>query len=430
VRLNCIDELFDESIIQKRQVVLLLNVVCYYVDWFVHQCFLVQVLYKVLFLKTSYEHQDNVNKWHISYVVEEHSSILFVDAINDEHDFIFFDQHKVVWCIDHLVRRRHFSYESIQIINKWIITIRIVDNASSKKIVKRLINKHTCIFKWSQICHICKFNIRDIIICCFLIVDFFFIVVFWFSHAIFCLDIIQNINVNYFFDNEEKSSWFQNRVSQSLSFLLIALSIWWFDKFNNVFTFFSIMHVFARALSFFAFITLCRDRERRFVRLRLWLILKNDDISMFNYFYFLFNDVFIFTSRFFEMNVSFNRFFAKFNYRRTLKLIFDQRSNLMSKVRTRLLRFFQSVTQFLIWFLNDDCFKIWNFSCICFFICSSIFLYLIIKNCKIFFMKADINFEKMYVLVEARIASSTLSILWVILRTCFFFRLYCFTLAR
>jgi hypothetical protein len=128
--LNCIDELFDESIFQQKQVVFFLNVVYHYIDWFDHQCFLVHVSYKILLLKTSYEHQDNVNKWHINDVIEEHSSILFVDAIDDEHRFIFFDQHEIVWCIDHFVRKRHFIYESIQIINKWIITIRIVNNAS------------------------------------------------------------------------------------------------------------------------------------------------------------------------------------------------------------------------------------------------------------------------------------------------------------
>ncbi len=223
MRLNCIDELFDESIFQKKQVVFLLNVAYHYVDWSDHQCCLIHVSYKVLLFKTSYDHQNNVNKWHISDVVEEHSSILFVDAINDEHRFIFFDQHEIVWCIDHLVRRRHFIYELIQIINKWIITIRIVNNVSSKKIVKRLVNKHTCIFKWCQICHICKFNVWSIIFCCVLTVRFFVIVVFWF--AIFCLDIIQNVNVNYFFDNKEKFSWFQIRVSQSFSFLLIAFLI-------------------------------------------------------------------------------------------------------------------------------------------------------------------------------------------------------------
>jgi hypothetical protein len=87
------------------------NVAYHYVDWFNYQCFLVHVSFKVLFIKTSYEHQSNVNKWHINDVVEEHSSIFFVDAIDDEHDFIFFDQHKIVWCIDHFVRRRNFIYE-------------------------------------------------------------------------------------------------------------------------------------------------------------------------------------------------------------------------------------------------------------------------------------------------------------------------------
>ncbi len=213
MRLNCIDEFFDESIFQKKQIVFFLNVAYHYVDWFDYQCFFVHVSYKVLFFKTSYEHQDNVNKWHINDVVEEHSSILFVDAIDDEHRFIFFDQNEIVWCIYYFVRKHHFIYESIQIINKWIITIKIVNNAFSKKIVKRFVNKHTCIFKWFQICHICKFNVWDIIFCCFFIVRFLVIVIFWF--AIFCFDFVQNVNVNYFSDNKEEFSWFQNRVFQS-----------------------------------------------------------------------------------------------------------------------------------------------------------------------------------------------------------------------
>ncbi len=45
---------------------------------------------------------------------------------------------------------------------------------------------------------------------------------------------------------------------------------------------------------------------------------------------------------------------------------------LISKVRIRLLRFSQFVIQISIWFLNDDCFNAWNFSCICFLIWSSI----------------------------------------------------------
>jgi hypothetical protein len=103
---------------------------------------------------------------------------------------------------------------------------------------------------------------------------------------------------------------------------------------------------------------------------------------------------------------------------------------LISKIKIRFLRLSQFVIQISIWFLNHDCFNVWNFSCICFLIWSSIFLYLMIKNCNIFLMKANINFEKMYVLIEARIASFILSILWVILTICFFFRLYFFTLVR
>ncbi len=51
------------------------------------------------------------------------------------------------------------------------------------------------------------------------------------------------------------------------------------------------------------------NRWRRFFRLRLWLILKSDDIDMFNDFQSFFRSVFILANRFFEMNVFFNRFF-------------------------------------------------------------------------------------------------------------------------
>jgi hypothetical protein len=102
----------------------------------------------------------------------------------------------------------------------------------------------------------------------------------------------------------------------------------------------------------------------------------------------------------------------------------------ISKIKIRFLRFSQFATQISIWFLNDDCFNAWNFSCICFLIWSSIFLYLMIKICNISLMKTNINFERKYVLIETRIASFILSILWVIFATCFCFRLYFFTFAR
>jgi hypothetical protein len=100
------------------------------------------------------------------------------------------------------------------------------------------------------------------------------------------IDVIQNVNVNNSLNCMKEWSWFQNRIFYSFSFLLIAFSIRWFDRFNNVFTIFSVMHDFAHTLSFFASIILWRDRERRFLRLRLrlWLILKNNCINMFNNF--------------------------------------------------------------------------------------------------------------------------------------------------
>jgi hypothetical protein len=177
-----------------------------------------------------------------------------------------------------------------------------------------------------------------------------------------------------------------------------------------VFIIFSIIHVFARTLSFFAFITLCRDRERRFLRLKskLWLILKNDYIIMFNCFQSLFDDLFKFANRFFEMNVSFNRSFlhnsiiaerwSSFSIndqKISDEHRFEMKKFLISKIKIRFLRFSQFVTQISIWFLNDDCFNIWNFSCICFLIWSSIFLYLMIKSCNISRMKTNINFDEM-----------------------------------
>ncbi len=76
-------------------------------------------------------------------------------------------------------------------------------------------------------------------------------------------------------------------------------------------TFISIMHTIAYALSCFIviFMMIWTNRWRRFFRLRLWLILKSDCIDMFNDFQFLCRSVFILASRFFEMNVFFNRSF-------------------------------------------------------------------------------------------------------------------------
>ncbi len=131
MKLNWIDELFDWSIFQKRQIMFFLNVANHRVDWFVHQSFLVHVSYKVLLFKTSYEYQDNINKRHIRDVFEEHSSIFFINVICHEHDLIFFDHHRIVKNIDQFMNERNFIYELIQIINEWIITIWIVNYVSS-----------------------------------------------------------------------------------------------------------------------------------------------------------------------------------------------------------------------------------------------------------------------------------------------------------
>jgi hypothetical protein len=218
VRLNCIDELFDESIFQRRQIVLFFNVAYHYVDWFNHQCFFVHVSYKVLLLKTSYEHQDNVNEWHINNVFEEHSSIFIVNVICHEHDFISLDHHRIVKNIDQFMSERNLIYKSIQIINKWIITVWIVNHASSKKIVKRLVNKHIRIFKWFQICHICKFNIRDIIFCCFLF-TIWFLVIFFSCHSCNLLT-WSHLKCQY-----SSYSWSWNKINDcSLSLLLFISS--------------------------------------------------------------------------------------------------------------------------------------------------------------------------------------------------------------
>jgi hypothetical protein len=122
------------------------------------------------------------------------------------------------------------------------------------------------------------------------------------------------------------------------------------------------------------------------------------------------------------------------HFRSTIKnfstnIVSKSKKFLMSKVKMRFLRFSQSIIQISIWFLNDDYLNAWNFSCNCFFIWSSIFLYLMIKSCNISFMKVDIISKKIYDLAKTRIASSILSIFWKILTISFFFRLYSFAFA-
>jgi hypothetical protein len=90
---------------------------------------------------------------------------------------------------------------------------------------------------------------------------------------------------------------------------------------------------------------------------------------------------------------------AEVHFRSTIKnfstnIVSKSKKFLISKVRIRFLRFSQFVTQISIWFLNDDCFNAWNFSCIYFLIWSSIFLYLMIKNCNIFLIKTNIISKK------------------------------------
>jgi hypothetical protein len=123
---------------------------------------------------------------------------------------------------------------------------------------------------------------------------------------------------------------------------------------------------------------------------------------------------------------------VEIHFRSTIKnfsinIVSKSKKFLMSKVKIRLLRFFQSITQVSIWFLNHNCFNAWNFSCNRFFIWSSIFLYLMIKSCKFFFIKIDIISKKIYDLAKTRIVSFILSIFWKILTINFFFYLYSFT---
>jgi hypothetical protein len=444
VRLNWIDELFDWSIFQKKQVMFFLNIANHCVDWFVHQNFFIHVSYKILLFKTSYEHQNNICKWHISDVVEEHFSIFFVDAINDEHDFIFFDQHKIVWYIDHFVRRRYFIYELIQIINKWIITIKIVNNASSKKIVKRFINRQISIFWWFSTCHICKFNIWDIIICCFFTVRFLVIVVFFFRFALFCFDVIQNVNVNNSLKCIKKWSWFQNRIFYSFFFCWLHFQ---FDDLINLtmcsqfFQSCMTLHTHCRfsLLSFSDEIENVDFCDWDWDCDWFWRVTALTCSTIFKFFLtaFLYSRIvsakwtFLSIAFFCKIQLSQN---VEAHFRSTIKnsstnIVSKSKKFLMSKVKMRFLRFSQSATQISIWFLNDDCFNVWNFSCNCFFIWSSIFLYLMIKNCNISLMKIDIISKKIYDLAKTRIASFILNIFWEILTINFFFRLYSFTLA-
>ncbi len=209
-------------------------------------------------------------------------------------------------------------------------------------------------------------------------------------------------------------------------------------------TFISIMHAIAYALSCFIFIIMMiwTNQWRRFFRLRLWLILKSSNIrlsTIFKFFLtaFLYSRIvsakwtFLSIALFCKIQLSQN---VEAHFRSTIKnfstnIVSKSKKSLMSKVRMRLLRFSQSATQVSIWFLNDDCFNAWNFSCNCFFIWSSIFLYLMIKNCNISFMKADIISKRIYDFAKTRIVSFILSILWEILTINFSFRLYSFTFA-
>jgi hypothetical protein len=48
-------------------------------------------------------------------------------------------------------------------------------------------------------------------------------------------------------------------------------------------------------------------------------------------------------------------------------IVSESKKFLIFKLKMRFLKFSQFVIQISIWFLNDDCFNVWNFSCIYFF---------------------------------------------------------------
>ncbi len=107
-------------------------------------------------------------------------------------------------------------------------------------------------------------------------------------------------------------------------------------------------------------------------------------------------------------------------------IISKSKKSLIFNQLIRILRVSHLITQDSIQFLNDDYFKTWKISWICFFIWSSTFLYLTIKSCKIFLIKDDIIFEKIYIFANVLIVSFILIIFWVIFDICFFDRRYFF----
>ncbi len=209
-----------------------------------------------------------------------------------------------------------------------------MNKISLKKIVKHFINKHHCIFKWFQICYICKFNVWNIIFCCFFIVRFFVIVVIVALFVtIFCLDIISNVNVNYFF------YWKKSFRDFKIASFNSSLFCWLHFQLNDL-----------------AILTMCSQFSQscmtlhehcRFSLLSLSVEIENVDFCDLNWDCYCFwrittltcSIIFNFFWRRFYTRESFSRyerffqsfFFAKFTYRKTLKFMFDQRSKILRR---------------------------------------------------------------------------------------------------
>jgi hypothetical protein len=75
--------------------------------------------------------------------------------------------------------KRYFIHEMFEIVNKKIITIKIINHAFSKWIVECLFNRHIRIFRCFYICHINKLNIQCIVICAFIVISCFVIFLFF-----------------------------------------------------------------------------------------------------------------------------------------------------------------------------------------------------------------------------------------------------------
>jgi hypothetical protein len=197
----------------------------YCFEWFIHQCFFIHISHVFLLLQTSHEHENHINRWNINDVIKEHSSIFFVYLVVYEHRLIFFYHYWFIQDIDHFMCKRYFIHETFEIVNKRIITIKIVYHAFSKRIVECFFSRHTRIFWCFQICHINKFYIRRIIIYVFVVINsfviffvFFVLFVLFIIFAVLCNDFIQNIRVNNAIDDLKNWWIFFARISYHFFF--------------------------------------------------------------------------------------------------------------------------------------------------------------------------------------------------------------------